>query len=152
MTPSEFIATISPAAVASMLKTKVPASVTIAQAAKESGWGEDAPGHNLFGVKADSGWHGPTVMVSTHEFVRGKKIPIKAPFRAYPDWFGSIEDHAEFLVVNPRYVKAFMVAGNAEAFATALQAAGYATDPQYADGLINLIRGHKLTVFDKVSA
>lgn len=151
MTPDDFIKAISPAAVASMLKTRVPASVTLAQAAFESGWGREAPGDNLFGIKADSSWKGPTVMVDTHEVVNGHRIPITAPFRAYPDWFGSIEDHALFLLDNPRYAKAFAYAGDAEAFATALQACGYATDPHYAAGLIKLIRGHKLAVFDKTT-
>ncbi|WP_175787384.1 glycoside hydrolase family 73 protein, partial [Burkholderia anthina] len=107
MTPAQFITAIAPAAQICAAKTRVPASVTIAQAALESSWGARAPGMNLFGIKADTSWRGPTTPVTTHEVVGGKSIEIVASFRAYSDWQGSIDDHAAFLVSNPRYRGAF---------------------------------------------
>ncbi|MBV6304951.1 glucosaminidase domain-containing protein [Candidimonas humi] len=148
MTPADFIAAIAPAAQAAMRETKVPASVTIAQAALESGWGAHAPGHNLFGIKADASWIAPVTTKKTHEVVNGKTIIIEAKFRAYPDWLGSIEDHARFLVENPRYASAFEHCDDGEDFAWAIARAGYATDPDYASKLISIIRAHTLLALD----
>jgi flagellum-specific peptidoglycan hydrolase FlgJ len=147
MTPETFIAAISPAAKTSALTTKIPASFTIAQAALESAWGAHCPGFNLFGIKADSSWHGPVTSQVTHEVVDGKTIEITANFRAYPDWLGSINDHAQFLLTNPRYQPAFAYSTGAM-FAQAVAAAGYATDPQYAAKIASIIRAHGLASLD----
>lgn len=147
MTPAQFIAAIAPAAQICAAKTRVPASVTIAQAALESSWGARAPGMNLFGIKADASWRGPISSVPTHEVIGGKSIEIVASFRAYSDWQGSIDDHAAFLVNNPRYRPAFASKSGVE-FADAIAKAGYATDPQYADKLKSIITGRKLDAFD----
>ncbi len=148
MTPDEFIAAVSPAARISAGNTGIPASFTVAEAALESGWGAHCPGMNLFGVKADSSWHGPVTVRRTREIVQGKPIVINAKFRAYTDWLGSIEDHALFLQDNPRYRLAF-AHKDGEGFAQAVAAAGYATDPDYADKLCSVIRAHNLAALDK---
>jgi flagellar protein FlgJ len=147
MTPKAFIAAISPAAETSALTTKIPASFTIAQAALESAWGAHCPGFNLFGIKADPSWHGPVTSQVTHEVVNGKTIEITANFRAYPDWLGSINDHAQFLLTNPRYQPAFAYTTGV-LFAQAVAAAGYATDPQYAAKIASIIRAHGLASLD----
>lgn len=147
MTPAEFVAAIAPAAQASMRRTGVPASVTVAQAALESSWGKRAPGMNLFGIKADASWRGPVTSQVTHEVVGGKTITITANFRAYSDWQGSIDDHAAFLTGNPRYRPAFACKTGAD-FAKAIAAAGYATDPLYADKLISIMSARNLTALD----
>lgn len=148
MTPQEFIAAISPAARTSMAKTKIPASFTIAEGALESGWGVHAPGMNLFGVKADASWHGPVTTLRTREVVHGQSVIEVAKFRAYDAWLGSIQDHAAFLLNNPRYKPAFAHAGDAEAFTHVIAAAGYATDPRYAEEIIGLMHTHDLAQFD----
>lgn len=147
MKPQDFFAAIAPAAHASAAKTKIPASFTCAQAALESAWGERAPGFNLFGIKAGTSWKGAVTMVHTHEVVNGKRIAVLAPFRAYPDWLGSIEDHAALLTVNTRYQPAF---GHVDgpSFARAIADAGYATDPDYAQKLVSIIEVHGLTALD----
>jgi flagellar protein FlgJ len=147
MTPADFIAAIGPAAKASALTTKIPASFTVAQAALESAWGAHCPGFNLFGIKADPSWKGPVTSQVTHEVVNGKTIEITANFRAYPDWLGSINDHAQFLLTNPRYKPAFAYTTGA-LFAQAVAAAGYATDPQYAAKITSIIRAHGLASLD----
>lgn len=147
MQPSDFISAITPAALECAARYKVPASVTIAQAALESGWGANAPGFNLFGIKADASWTGPVTSFLTHEVVNGQRIEITAAFRAYPDWLGSIDDHAAFLVANPRYKPAFEYS-DGPSFASAIAAAGYATDPDYAQKLREIMQEHGLCELD----
>lgn len=147
MNPEDFIAAVSPAARASMLTSKIPASFTTAEAALESGWGAHAPGFNLFGVKADPAWTGPVTVQRTREFLSGGWTFVEAKFRAYPDWLGSIEDHARFLLTNPRYRPAFAYVSGST-FAQAIAAAGYATDPNYATKIVSIIKTHNLSALD----
>ena len=147
MTPDDFINAIAPAAQALAKTTRIPASFTVAQAALESGWGARAPGHNLFGIKADPSWHGPIVVEATHEHVNGRDVATHYSFRAYDDWLGSLEDHAQFLLTNPLYSLAFAYTSGAT-FARAIAAAGYATDPNYAAKLIAIIKTHNLSALD----
>jgi flagellum-specific peptidoglycan hydrolase FlgJ len=147
MTPDDFIKAVSPAAKASAKVTKIPASFTTAQGALESAWGAHAPGMNLFGIKADSSWKGPVTTQITHEVVNGQTITIPAKFRAYTDWLGSITDHAQFLLTNPRYQPAFAYTTGA-LFAQAVAAAGYATDPLYSQKIVSIIRAHGLISLD----
>jgi flagellum-specific peptidoglycan hydrolase FlgJ len=150
MKPQDFIDAIAPAAKASALKTKIPSSFTVAEAALESAWGASMlaqQAHNLFGVKADASYHGPTWTMQTREFLHGQWVMVPALWRKYPGWLGSIEDHAAFLLDNPRYKPCFECT-DGEGFARAAQAAGYATDPQYADKIVALIRQYKLALLD----
>lgn len=148
-TPAGFIAAVSPAAQACATRTGVPASVTVAQAALESSWGKRAPGMNLFGIKADASWHGPVTTQVTHEVENGQTITITANFRAYSTWQGSIDDHAAFLTGNPRYRPAFAFKDGPN-FARAIAAAGYATDPQYAEKLISIMNARNLCALDSM--
>jgi flagellar protein FlgJ len=147
MTPDDFTKAVSPAAKASAQTTKIPASFTVAQAALESAWGAHCPGFNLFGIKADASWKGPVTSQITHEVVNGQAITITAKFRAYSDWLGSINDHAHFLLTNPRYEPAFAYTTGA-LFAQAIGAAGYATDPLYAQKIVSIIKAHGLSSLD----
>jgi flagellum-specific peptidoglycan hydrolase FlgJ len=147
MTPTDFISAISPAARTSMQSTKIPASFTVADAAIESGWGAHAPGFNLFGVKADPSWSGPVTVQRTREFLNGAWTFVDAKFRAYADWLGSIEDHAQFLLTNLRYKPAFAYS-TGTMFAQAVAGAGYATDPAYAQKIISVIKAHSLIQLD----
>ena len=130
-----------------MATSRIPASFTIAEAALESGWGAHCPGFNLFGIKADPSWHGPIVTESTDEDGNGKTVTITANFRAYPSWLASLQDHAQFLLTNSRYQPAFAYSTGA-LFAKAVAAAGYATDPQYAQKIISIINSHNLGSLD----
>jgi len=148
--PSEFIMRLTPGAVASAKATGVPASISIAQAALESAWGESGlakMGNNLFGIKADSLWRGPTLTMNTKEFIKGQWVVVPALWRKYPSWQASIDDHPAFLKRNPRY-KACFTCTSAPAFAKALAQAGYATDPEYANKLIVLMDKHQLQALD----
>ncbi|MGO4379756.1 glycoside hydrolase family 73 protein [Pseudoduganella sp. RAF53_2] len=151
MTPAEFVAAVGPAARASMAVTRIPASFTVAQAALESSWGKSqlaVQARNLFGVKASAGWTGDVLTMDTREFIKGQWVVVPARWRTYADWLACIDDHAQFLLKNPRYKPAF-ACRDAESFVRAVAAAGYATDPQYADKIIAVIRGRSLTALDK---
>lgn len=149
MPPSAFIGMLAQAAQDCQRKTGIPASVTLAQAALESGWGERAAGNNLFGIKADSSWKGLTISFRTTEHLDGKDVKLVDKFRRYDSWLTSMVDHAQFLLKNKRYAACFKET-TGPGWARALQAAGYATDPDYAKKLIDIMRGRNLTFYDQV--
>ncbi len=111
----------------------------VAQAALETDWGrsipQDAAGrssHNLFGVKATRGWSGPSISAGTQEFAGGTARATTAEFRAYGSRAQGFQDYVALLRSNPRYASALNTGGDVQAFASALQRGGYATDPDYA--------------------
>lgn len=145
ITPAQqtFLYSVLTAARASEATTKIPAPFVAAEAMVETGWGAHCPGNNLFGVKASPPWDGPTTTLRTREVINGIPEVIEAKFRAYPNYQASIDDHAEFLIKNPRYAAAFQTT-NAIDFTRAVAAAGYATDPHYADTIISVMKAHSL--------
>lgn len=117
----------------------------IAQAALESNWGQTAIGHNLFGIRADASWRGATRTVQTREVVNGQEVYGPGLFRDYPTYAESIADHFAFLKANSRYAAAGVFnAGSDRAYFEALQRAGYATDPNYATALMNMLASVKM--------
>ena len=152
MTPKDFISAIAPAARASQVTTNIPASFVIAEAALESGWGSSqlfTQANNIFGVKADKAWTGPTLSMPTHEFENGASVLVNALWRKYSDQLSCITDHAQFLLNNERYKPAFQTA-TVGGFVNAVAAAGYATDPQYASKIMEIVNFHNLTQYDEV--
>lgn len=150
MIPSEFIMRLTLGAQASAKLSGVPASITIAQAALESAWGESGlarNGNNLFGIKADSLWRGETLTMNTREFIKGQWVVVPALWRKYPSWQASTQDHAAFLRRNKRYAACFACT-TGKAFAREVAKAGYATDPAYADKLISMIDKYQLEALD----
>ncbi len=151
MTPSEFLKELIPQAQKAQAQTGIATSAMMAQAILESNWGRSGlaqRAHNLFGIKADPSWTGPTIAMPTYEYENGSRIEVVAQWRSYPDWEASIEDHAKFLEENPRYAPALAVKDQPEQFCHQLQACGYATDPNYAALLISIIHGRNLTQYD----
>lgn len=150
MTPDDFIVAVGPAARASAIASKIPASFVVAEGALESGWGGSqlcTEAFNLFGVKADPSWSGPVFILPTREYLDGQWTMVQAKWRKYTDWLGSIQDHASFLLSNPRYQPAFAYTSGST-FAMAVAAAGYATDPQYGQKIVSIIKGHNLSTLD----
>lgn len=124
----------------------IPAAFMLGQAGHETGWGKSAirtadggNSHNLFGIKATGGWDGKVAEVTTTEYVDGEARKVVAKFRAYDSYEDSFRDYARLITENPRYEKARGQTGSAVAYATELQRAGYATDPQYAAKLSRAI-------------
>lgn len=118
----------------------------VGQAALESAWGRAAIGHNVFGIKADKAWRGPTLMRRTAEqHADGSIYYVDAPFRDYPSFEESIADHFAFLTKNSRYRDAGVFnAGSDRAYFEALKRAGYATDVAYVDKLMAMLSSVKV--------
>lgn len=151
MKPDQFLDMLLPAAQACQAAHGIPASFTLAQAALESEWGASKlanSGCNLFGVKADPSWKGATTVINTREFVNKQPVMVPALWRCYPDWNACIEDRAQFFIKNKRYAACFKET-TGEGWARAVAAAGYATDPDYADKVIGVMRGRNLQRFDQ---
>jgi len=136
--PMDFVRKLYPAARKAARKLGVKAEVLLAQSALETGWGkrvaQDAHGassHNLFGIKADSGWTGPVTQNRTLEYSGGVAHQQLAKFRRYDSYQESFDDYVKFLESNPRYRKALQAAADSKQYLNELQSAGYATDPDY---------------------
>ena len=111
----------------------------LAQAALETDWGRRMPrtasgtsSNNLFGIKASGGWRGPSARSGTLEYVNGTATATQAQFRAYGSCGQCFQDYTALLSSDPRYAGALGTGNDVGAFASALQRAGYATDPDYA--------------------
>ncbi|MFP4647722.1 MAG: flagellar assembly peptidoglycan hydrolase FlgJ [Halorhodospira sp.] len=146
--PQAFVEAITPAAEKTAERLGVPAEALVAQAALETGWGQHVvrgsdgeSTHNLFNIKAHSAeWQGGRVRVPTLEYRDGIPQREMAEFRAYGSVEESFADYADFLERNPRYREALQAGGDAERYARALQEAGYATDPRYAQKLQRIMQ------------
>lgn len=150
MKPHEFINSVKNDALASQIRTGIPASVIIAQACLETGYGNSMcvdinngkQSNNLFNIKGN----GPNgyVWCWTHEYYNGVRRKVKAKFRAYHNFEESFIDHSQFLFKS-RYKPCIAVKDNPIQFAQKLQECGYATDPRYAQKLITIINQFGLT-------
>ena len=145
-TQTDFISKVVSGAQAGQQKYGVLASMTIAQAILESGWGQHTIANNLFGIKVN-GTIGKTVTVSTKEFVNGDYVNTVAAFRTYDSTADSVTDHSMFLAQNPRY-KNLLGCKDYTKSCELLQQDGYATEPDYAVQLIGLIKEYKLDQYD----
>jgi len=148
----EFILSIAPGARQSQRKTGVPASVTVAQAILESDWGRSKltrEANNLFGIKAyREGGTAGIYQINTWEVYGGQNVTVFAAFKAYQTLADSITDHGWWFHDNNRYHGALRVKNDPRAFAYAINAAGYATDPAYAPKLIQLMERFELYAYD----
>ncbi len=151
MTKNEFLEFIKELAIENMIETGILASLTVSQAILESGWGLSGltvNGNALFGIKANSSWKGKVYNGQTVEYYDGVNATnITAAFRAYDSWKDSIADHSALLTGLQRY-RAVIGETDYKAACKAVYAAGYATDPNYADKLINLIESYNLYEYD----
>ena len=125
----------------------IPASFMMGQAALESGWGrrqitgsDGTPSYNLFGIKATGGWQGKVVETVTTEYIDGKPQKRVEKFRAYDSYAESFQDFARLISNSPRYEKVMANLDDVQRYAGAIQNAGYATDPAYADKLVSVVR------------
>lgn len=141
-----FLSRLLAPAMAAARHSGIPHQLIVAQAALESGWGkheiltpDGRPSHNLFGIKATPDWKGESTDIVTTEYSHGVAQRVKAAFRVYRDYAEALTDYIHFLTDNPRYQKV-MHSESVEKAAHALQASGYASDPDYAKKLINIIR------------
>lgn len=157
-TPEEFVNRLMPLAKKAADKLGLSPAVLVAQAALESGWGKrvikDGEGqmtHNLFGIKADPRWEGPKAVVSTLEYEQGVASRQKAAFRSYESFEESFNDYVDFLTSGSRYRGALAKADSPDRYFEALQQAGYATDPQYASKLKQVLRSDAIAGYAATS-
>lgn len=148
-----FIQAIAPEAQAMQKQYHVYASITMAQAILESDWGSSklaADYHNLFGIKGEGA---NSKVLSTKEYTNGKWVVIKGRFRVYDSWADSIKDHTRLMIKGTAYnqqnYQEVINATDYQTAAKALQKAGYATDPDYAQKLINVIKTYNLDQYDR---
>ena len=118
----------------------------LGQAALESGWGkreirmpDGSTSFNLFGIKAGGNWHGKVAEVATTEYHNGIASKQVEKFRAYTSYTEAFSDYAHLLRDNPRYAQVLQSGQGSPELAHAVQRAGYATDPDYADKLVKVM-------------
>jgi len=140
-----YVKKYAPAATKNMRFFKIPASITLAQGILESGYGEGTlakKANNHFGIKCHKEWKGKSI---THDDDEKDEC-----FRSYKNPLRSYRDHSLFLVDRDRYSSLFTLnRKDYKGWAVGLKAAGYATDPKYAEKLISLIERFNLTRFDE---
>ncbi len=156
LTPEQFIKNAVPGAQQGWREYGVPASVTIAQAILESGWGRSglaSVDSNYFGIKCQSGRYG-TLANGCHDYrtqectKAGTCFSTTATFRTYASMGHSFRDHGNFLKVNPRYAGAFNYTTEANSFIWKVWKAGYATDPNYYTKVTTLMAQQDLYQYD----
>jgi flagellar protein FlgJ len=125
--------------------------VLLAQAALETGWGkrmartaDGNPSLNLFGIKADDTWVGARAAANTVEYAGGVATQRQAAFRAYGSIEESVNDFANLLKNSPRYRHAAAAGPDAQAYVDGIGRSGYATDPEYAAKLNDILHGSTL--------
>lgn len=134
-------------AVEEMLKSGVPASITLAQGMLESNYGRSelaVNANNHFGIQCHSSWTG--------ERYKSMDSGQMRDFRKYETVLGSYHDHSQFLSGNKRYQALFELdRSDYKGWANGLQKAGYAEDPAYAAKLISVIERYGLDKYDKMN-
>jgi LysM repeat protein len=148
MTNEEYISLYKDDAVRDMLKTGVPASITLAQAMLESDNGNSTlarEANNHFGIKCHTEWNGETLYKDDDR--------RNECFRKYKSVLESYDDHSEFLRTRQRYAFLFSYdRTDYVSWARGLKKAGYATNPQYAERLIKIIQENNLHIFDTATS
>jgi len=142
----KYIETYKDIAIQKMAEYKIPASITLAQGIFESACGTSrlaTEANNHFGIKCHKEWQGDIIKHDDDE--------LQECFRKYSEVADSFNDHSQFLISRPRYSKLFTLnILDYKSWAHELKAAGYATNPQYADRLINLIERFNLAQQDTI--
>ena len=141
-----FVDRMLPFAMQASQASGVPPQLMLGQAALESGWGkreirmaDGGNSFNLFGIKAGAGWDGKVAEVMTTEYKDGVAHKQIETFRAYASYADAFQDYANLIGNNPRYASVLQQGGNVAGMAQAMQNAGYATDPDYADKLARVM-------------
>jgi len=151
MKPNDFFAYLAPTAIQVRLEgSPMFVSVRLAQNLLETG-GVIHSWYNLGGIKVGSGkpnewWDGSSVRKGTWEVINGQRVDTSANFRAYKSVYHFYKDQ-DLLFNNSRYTRV-RTAQTPEKQAEMLQACGYATDPQYAQKIKNIISSYNLKKYD----
>lgn len=148
---AEFVKSILPAARQAARQLGLEPLALVAQAALETGWGQrmfkavdGRESFNLFGIKAQPEWQGDVAVVDTLEYRQGIARQEKAKFRVYDSLQAGLQDYVDFIRQQPRYQDAVAVSHDTANYFQQLQAAGYATDPNYAQKILQVMNGSVL--------
>lgn len=148
----DFVNRMLPFAKQASQASGVPPQLMLGQAALESGWGkreirmaDGSNSFNLFGIKANAGWNGKVAEVMTTEYKNGVAYKQVEKFRAYSSYAEAFQDYAGLISNNPRYADVLQQGSDVAGMAQAIQKAGYATDPKYADKLVSIMGKIDLT-------
>ena len=141
-----FISRMLPHATQASQASGVPPQLMLGQAALESGWGkreinmaDGSNSYNLFGIKANANWNGKVAEGLTTEYKNGVAYKQVERFRAYSSYAEAFQDYAGMIGNNPRYSEVLQQGGDITGMAQAMQKAGYATDPKYAEKLVRVM-------------
>ena len=149
MTGEEFVKAVGEYAAEVAANNDLYASVMIAQACLETGFGSSSlsqdPYYNFFGIKGS--YKGESVTMATQEDGASGMYTINDSFRKYPSPKESFEDYAE-LMHNDMYKGAWKSNTKTYQDATAYLTGRYATDHQYAEKLNAIIEAYDLTKYD----
>nr|WP_285817628.1 flagellar assembly peptidoglycan hydrolase FlgJ [Echinimonas agarilytica] len=145
--PEDFVEKMLPLARQTAAALGVDEKAILAQAALETGWGQKvirnsdgSNSFNLFNIKASGDWKGNQSRVSTLEFESGLPVKKMASFRSYEGFRDSFDDYREFIGNSSRYSDAVSKKDDSAGFLQELQRAGYATDPDYANKALSVLR------------
>jgi flagellar protein FlgJ len=145
-TPADFVNKMLPSVRRAANSLGVNPEALLAQAALETGWGQrmprnadGSPSYNMFGIKAGEEWSGARAAADTMEVVNGVATPRRTAFRAYGSIEESVNDFAKLLASSPRYKEALAAGGDAQAYIAGIGKSGYATDPEYANKLNQIL-------------
>jgi len=152
-----FLNTMAGPAMKNFVESKVPASVTIAQAILESGWGKGAiprTANNFYGAKCSPGnVPGPIatgcLSFPTRECSATRCWDALGSFKVFASVLDSTRDHARILTTNKRYAAAFGYTTDPNRFAAEVHKAGYASDPKYTDALVAIMVKFDLYRYDR---
>jgi len=150
-TPAEFVHRMLPPIQRAAGALGVDPMGMLAQAALETGWGQrmphnadGSPSHNMFGIKAGDEWAGARASADTMEVANGVATPRRTAFRAYGSIEESVNDFANLLKNSPRYRDVIAAGGDAGAYIAGMGKSGYATDPEYANKLNQILHSDTL--------
>jgi flagellum-specific peptidoglycan hydrolase FlgJ len=122
-------------------------SVIFAQSILESGWGRSRLAvqyNNLFGIKGYS--TDIKVRTTTYEKINGRRVAHQASFRVFSSWGEAIQYHGDLLSTDTRYQHA----SNAQSYEEYIRliAEKYASEPDYADLVVQLVERYDLDRWD----
>jgi peptidoglycan hydrolase FlgJ len=150
-TPADFVNRMLPPIRRAAGALGIDPKVMLAQAALETGWGQRMPrnadgssSHNMFGIKAGEEWTGARAIADSMEVANGVATPRRTAFRAYGSIEDSVADFANLLKHSPRYQDAIAAGGDAQAYIAGIGKSGYATDPEYANKLNQILKSDTL--------
>ena len=149
--PAQFVDRVMPSIRRAAATLGVDPRGLLAQAALETGWGQRMPraadgslSLNLFGIKAGEDWTGARATADSVEFSNGVATARRSTFRAYGSIEDSVSDFANLLKNSPRYRDAVAAGDDAQAYVDGIGKSGYATDPEYANKLNQILNSGAL--------